>query len=160
MFQVDPVQLGYPVLSPDFKLGPSLLHFYHTSQVDSREHNLCPITKQKLILKILDMIKFTLLNTKITFLTYIDVSKVLSMIWYLTLLSRTSENSRSNRNSKFSFFNYPVHWAVTFSKNQTFINVFLQNTQKIWSNSFLGYLCRATTVQGTESLPFFLWHLS
>ena len=78
--QADSVQLGKPVLAPDFKLGPSWLHFYHVSQVDSREHNLCPVTNQKLILKILDMIKFTLLNTKITFLTYIDVPKVVPMI--------------------------------------------------------------------------------
>ena len=78
--QVDSVQLGNPVLAPDFKLGSSWLHFYHISQIDSREHNLCPVTKQKLILKILDMIKFTPLNMKITFLTYICVPKVLSMI--------------------------------------------------------------------------------
>ena len=80
MSQVDSVQLGNPVFAPDFKLGPSWLYYYHASQVDSRERNLCPVTKPKLILKILDMIKFTLLNTKITFLTYIDVSKVLPMI--------------------------------------------------------------------------------
>ena len=78
--QVDSAQLENPVLAPDFKLGPSWLHFYNASQVDSHEHNLCPIMKQKLILKILDMIKFTLLNTKIAFPTYIDVSKVLPMI--------------------------------------------------------------------------------
>ena len=60
--QVDSVQLGNPVLAPDFKVDPSWLHFYHVSQVDSREHNLCPITKQQLILKTLDMIKFTLLR--------------------------------------------------------------------------------------------------
>ena len=28
-------QLENPVLTPYFKLGPSWLHFYHTSQVDS-----------------------------------------------------------------------------------------------------------------------------
>ena len=65
--QVDSSQLGNHVLAPDFKLGPSWLYFYHASQVDSREHNLCPVTKQKLVLKISDMVKFTLLNTKMTF---------------------------------------------------------------------------------------------
>ena len=33
--QVDSGQLRNPVLTPYFKLGPSWLHFYHTSQVDS-----------------------------------------------------------------------------------------------------------------------------
>ena len=65
--QVDSGQLGNPMLVPDSKLGPSWLHFYHASQVDCREHNLCPV--KKLILKISDMIKSTLLNTKITFHT-------------------------------------------------------------------------------------------
>ena len=78
--QVDSVQLGNPMLEPDFKLGLSWLHSYHAREVDFREHNLCPIMKQKMILKILDMIKFRLLNTEITFLTYIDVPKVLPMI--------------------------------------------------------------------------------
>ena len=78
--QVDSVQLGNPMFAPDFKLGPSWLHVYHASQVDSCEHNLCPVTKKKLILKILDMIKFTVLNTRITFFTYLDVPKVLPMI--------------------------------------------------------------------------------
>ena len=78
--QADSVQLGNPVSAPDFKIGPSWLHFYPASQVDSLEHNLCPVTNQKLILKILDIMKFTLLNTKITFLTYLDVPKVVPMI--------------------------------------------------------------------------------
>ena len=77
---------------------------------------------------------------------------------YVTLssLSRTSENSRSNLNSKFAFSTDPVHWAVTFSKDQTFINVFFQNPRNIWSNSFQGYLCGAIK----ESLLFFLCRLS
>ena len=44
--QVDYGQLGNPALTPYFKLGPSWLHFYHTSQVDSREHNLCPVIRK------------------------------------------------------------------------------------------------------------------
>ena len=60
--QVDSVQLGNPVLAPDFKLDPSWLHFYYVSEIDSREHNLCSIMKQQLILKTLDMIKLALLR--------------------------------------------------------------------------------------------------
>ena len=60
-------QLGNLVLAPDFKFSPSWLYFYHASQADSSEPNLCSITKQKLILKNSDMVKFILLNTKITF---------------------------------------------------------------------------------------------
>ena len=60
--RIDSVQLGNPVLAPDFKLDPSWLHFYYVSQIDSHEHNLCSIMKQQLILKTLDMIKLTLLR--------------------------------------------------------------------------------------------------
>ena len=63
--QVDSGQLRNPVLIAESHVGPSWLHFFQASQVDSSEHNLCSITKQKLILKILDVVKFTLLNTKI-----------------------------------------------------------------------------------------------
>ena len=135
--QVDFGQLGNLVLAPDFKLGPSWLHFYHASQVDSCECNLCPVTKQKLIFKISDMVKFTLLNTIITFDKLIFLK---FFPWYKTVtpsfISRNLENFCSNLNSKLAFSKDPVHWVVTFLKNQTFINVLLQSTRNIWSNSF------------------------
>ena len=48
-------QLRNPVLAQDFKLSPNWLHFYHASPVDSCEDKLCPVTKQRLILKIFDI---------------------------------------------------------------------------------------------------------
>ena len=136
--QVHSGQLGNPVLALDFKLGPSWLHFYHASQVDSRDCSLCPVMKQMLIFKISDMVTFTLPNTIITFDKLIFLK---FFLWYeavitLSFLSRTSENYRSNLNRKLAFSKDPVHWVVTFLKNQTFINVFLQSARNIWSNSF------------------------
>ena len=119
--QVDSSQLGNPALASDFKLCPSWLHFYYASQVDSREYNLCPVTNQKLIFKISDIVKFTLLDTIITFHKLIFLK---FFLWYETVtlssLSRTSENFRSNLNSKFAFSKDPSSMSCNFFKKSNF----------------------------------------
>ena len=61
-------------------------------------------------------------------------------LWYdtvtLSSLSRILEKSRGNLNSQFDFSKDPVHWVEAFLKNQTFINVLLQNTRNILRNYF------------------------
>lgn len=52
------------VLAPDFKFDTSWIYFYHTLKVNFSKRNSCPGTKLNIILKILNALKFTLLNTK------------------------------------------------------------------------------------------------
>ena len=142
--EVDSGQLRNPVLAPDLKLGPSWLHFYHASKVDSREYSLCPVMKEKRVFKISDMVKFTLLNTIITCHKLIFLK---FFLWYETVtlssLSRIWENSRSNLNSKLAFSMNPVHWVVKYLEHleQLFLGIPLR-----------GYYCPEKRITSVLSL--------
>ena len=86
--QVNFCQLGNLVLAPDFQPDLRWLYFYWATQGDPGEYNLCPVTKQKLILKTSDIVKFTLLNTKITFHKLMILR---FFLWYETVTVLSSD---------------------------------------------------------------------